>query len=187
MVNRGGMKMRGTVLAITGKYVYPLMALLSMIGFSTASQGAAYIKYEGIDGESKDQAHEGWIDVLSVDYGIIKPGGTPNRESPEGLSVEMVIDSASVPLFNNALNNTTYGTVEIDLCEGTPASICDPTQVGDQHCYLKYTLKNVLVTSYETNDSGNDEAGTRGTVKVRLKFEKLNQEYTPAPLVCPPQ
>jgi hypothetical protein len=37
--------------------------------------GAAYAKYEGIDGEVKDSGHDGWIDVLSVDWGTHKPGG----------------------------------------------------------------------------------------------------------------
>lgn len=37
--------------------------------------GAAYAKYDGIDGEAKDSHHDGWIDVLSVDWGTHKPGG----------------------------------------------------------------------------------------------------------------
>lgn len=31
------------------------------------ANAAAYVKYDGIDGESKDDAHDKWIDVLSVD------------------------------------------------------------------------------------------------------------------------
>ena len=30
------------------------------------SFGAAYIKFDGVDGESKDKDHKGWIDVVSV-------------------------------------------------------------------------------------------------------------------------
>ena len=37
--------------------------------------GAAYIKFDGVDGESKDSNHDKWIDVLSVDWGSNKPGG----------------------------------------------------------------------------------------------------------------
>ena len=179
--------MRGTVLEIMGKCVYPLVALLSMIGFSTTSQGAAYIKYEGIDGESQDKDHKSWSDLVSFGQSILKPGGGPAGQTAEGLRLEMTIDSASVPLLDNALNGKSFGTVQIDLCEGTPATECDSTQVGDQHCYLKYELTNVLVTSYQTNASGNDDAAARGTVKVRLKYDELRQDYIPSPVVCPPR
>jgi len=178
--------MRGTVSEMFGKCVYPLVALLSMLGFSTTSQGAAYIKYEGIDGESLDKDHKSWSDLISFGQAIIKPGDSTGQ-SAQVLSLEMMIDSASVPLLDNALSGKSYGTVDVELCEGMPTTICDSTQVGDQHCYLKYKLTNVLVTSYQTNASGNDETGARGSVKVTVKYDELNQEYIPSPLVCPPQ
>ena len=37
--------------------------------------GAAFAKYDGIDGESKDSNPDKWIDVLSIDWGSNKPGG----------------------------------------------------------------------------------------------------------------
>ena len=36
---------------------------------------AAFAKYDGVDGESKDANHDKWIDVLSIDWGSHKPGG----------------------------------------------------------------------------------------------------------------
>ena len=36
---------------------------------------AAFAKYDGFDGESKDEAHDKWIDVLSIDWGAHRPGG----------------------------------------------------------------------------------------------------------------
>lgn len=37
-----------------------------MVAFSTTAFAAAYLKFDGIDGESVDKDHKGWIDVLSV-------------------------------------------------------------------------------------------------------------------------
>ena len=36
---------------------------------------AAFLKFDGVDGESKDKDHKCWIDVLSLDNGVHKPGG----------------------------------------------------------------------------------------------------------------
>ena len=42
---------------------------------------AAYAKYDGIDGESKDTNHDKWIDVLSIDWGVNRPGGGATGQS----------------------------------------------------------------------------------------------------------
>lgn len=43
-----------------------LTCLLMLLGVSFFANGAAYIKFDGIDGESKDKNHQGWIDLSSV-------------------------------------------------------------------------------------------------------------------------
>ncbi|QXD23638.1 type VI secretion system tube protein Hcp [Opitutia bacterium ISCC 51] len=30
------------------------------------AQGAAFLKFDGVDGESKDKDHKGWIDIESI-------------------------------------------------------------------------------------------------------------------------
>ncbi len=34
---------------------------------------AVFAKFEGVDGESKDDHHGRWIDVLNVDWGMQRP------------------------------------------------------------------------------------------------------------------
>jgi len=51
------------------------------------------------------------------------------------------------------------------------------TYGGARATYLKYELKNVMVTSYQTNASGNDEAGPP-TVVVGNNFEEIKVTYT---------
>lgn len=43
------------------------VVLLSLM-FAANAYAAAYVKYDGIDGEAKDTSHDKWIDVLSIDY-----------------------------------------------------------------------------------------------------------------------
>ena len=49
---------------------------------SVLASTAAYVKYDGIDGESSDMDHEGWIDLVAVSQPLHKPGtgsGTARR------------------------------------------------------------------------------------------------------------
>ena len=36
---------------------------------------AAYIKFDGVDGEAQDKDHKGWSDLASFGQGLHKPGG----------------------------------------------------------------------------------------------------------------
>ncbi|MDI9446743.1 MAG: type VI secretion system tube protein Hcp, partial [Planctomycetota bacterium] len=36
---------------------------------------AAYIKFDGVDGEAQDAQHKNWSDILSFSQGIRVPGG----------------------------------------------------------------------------------------------------------------
>ena len=36
---------------------------------------ALFIKFDGMDGESKDKDHDTWSDVLSMSWGVHKAGG----------------------------------------------------------------------------------------------------------------
>ena len=36
---------------------------------------AAYIKFDGVDGEAQDKDHKGWSDIMSFSQGLHQPGG----------------------------------------------------------------------------------------------------------------
>lgn len=164
--------------------LYPLVAIMSLTGIAGTAQSAAYIKFDGVEGESLDADHKGWIDVLSVDQGVhTSRSGDPVEQN---LKADIKIDSSSVILGELARQGRQIGSVQVDLCEGTPATICDPGQVGDQHCYMKYELTDVIITSYQTGGSAsNDDGDGRGTIGLTLKYETIKQAYTPAPNMCP--
>jgi type VI protein secretion system component Hcp len=51
------------------------------------------------------------------------------------------------------------------------------TYGGARATYLRYELKNVMVTSFQVNASGNDEAGPP-TVVASNNFEEIKVTYT---------
>ena len=117
---------------------------------------AVFAKYDGFDGESKDSNHDKWIDVLSIDWGIHKPGaGATGQSRRRGAAV---VEDLQL----------TIKKLELE---------CTATYGGARATYLKYELKNVMVTSYQTNASGNDEAGPP-TVVVGNNFEEIKVTYT---------
>ena len=136
---------------------------------------AAFAKYEGVDGESKDANHDKWIDILSLDWGAHKPGGGSTGQSRrrgaavvEDLTLTIEYEKSSPKLQEKCLKGEVIPKLEIEQTA---------TYGGARATYLKYELKNVLVTSFQTNASGNDEAGPP-TVVIGNNFEEIKVTYT---------
>lgn len=136
---------------------------------------AAFAKYDGVDGESVDASHDKWIDVLSLDWGAHKPGGGATGQSRrrgaaivEDMVLTIEYEKAAPKLQEKCLKGDVVPKLEIELTA---------TYGGSRATYLKYELTNVMVTSYQTNASGNDEAGPP-TVVVGNNFEEIKVTYT---------
>ena len=136
---------------------------------------AVFAKYDGFDGESKDANHDKWIDVLSIDWGIHRPGGGMTGQSRrrgaavvEDLTLTIEYEKASPKLQEKCLKGVIIPKLEIEQTA---------TYGGARATYLKWELKNVMVTSYQVNASGNDEAGPP-TVVVGNNFEEIKVTYT---------
>lgn len=134
-----------------------------------------FAKYDGFDGESKDENHDKWIDVLSIDWGIHKPGGGATGQSRrrgaavvEDLTLTIEYEKAAPKLQEKCLKGEIIPLLEIEQTA---------TYGGARATYLRYELENVMVTSYQSNASGNDEAGPP-TVVVANNFEKIKVTYT---------
>jgi type VI secretion system secreted protein Hcp len=136
---------------------------------------AIFAKYDGIDGESKDANHDKWIDVLSVDWGMERPdAGATGKSRRRGRAIveDMVLtleyEKSSPKLQEKCLKGKVIPKLEIEQTA---------TYGGARATYLKYELKNVVVTSVDINASGNDEAGPP-TVVVGNNFEEVKVTYT---------
>ena len=138
---------------------------------------AGYIKFEGVDGESKDKDHKGWSDLDSFSQGMSQPGSSatgPARRRGDvildDISVTKNLDKASPKIGEAVCNGKVFPKVEIHLT----ASYTDAGRVT----YYAYELKNVLVTHYHVSGSGQSEQVPIDD--IAMNFEEIKVTYTEA-------
>ena len=153
-----------------------VLSLLTVAAMpSVLASTAAYVKYDGIDGESSDMAHEGWIDLVAVSQPLHKPGtgsGAARRRGDvilEDITVTKTSDKASPKLAEAVCNGTVFPKVEIHVT----ASADDPSR----STYYRYELTNVRVTSYSVSASGSGAAGDVPQEQISLNFEEIKVSY----------
>lgn len=133
---------------------------------------AAYIKFDGVDGESKDKGHKNWSDLQSASQTIHKPGsgatGSARRRGSvmmEDLQCMKSLDKSSPKIAEAVCNGKVFPKVEIHFTVSTTDSGREP--------YLKYELKNVMVTSFSTSGHGQDKPSEN----FSLNFEEIKVIY----------
>jgi type VI secretion system secreted protein Hcp len=129
-----------------------------------------FLKIDGIDGESRDDKHKDWIEVLSFSWGTSHGGTTSGGTSRErtthhDFQIVKSMDKAS-PLLAMA------------SCDGKSpgqAMFVARTAGKDQQEYLKIKLTDILISSYNTTGSGDDKP----LETVSLNFAKAEMTYAP--------
>jgi len=136
---------------------------------------AAFIKFDGLDGECQDKDHKAWSDLLSLSQGIHKPGGgatgaTRRRGDTilDDIQCTKEVDKSSPKLAEAVCNGKVFPKVTIDFT----ASYTDAGRVT----YLRYELKNVQVNSFQLSGAGQSEAVP--TESLSLNFEEIKVTYT---------
>ncbi len=136
---------------------------------------AIFANYDGVDGESRDAHHDKWIDLLALDWGVRRPGGGATGQSRrrgaavvDDMVLTMDYDKASPKLQEKCVKGEVVPKLHVELTA---------TYGGTRVTYLAYELTNVMVTSYQINASGNDEAGPP-TVVIANSFEEIKVTYT---------
>ena len=136
---------------------------------------AIYAKYDAIDGQSLDKNHEKWIDVLSIDWGVHRPGGGTTGQARQKASaivddLTMTIDyeKAAPKILESMLNGKVIPKLEIHFT----------TTYGDgaKNVYLVYELEKVMITSFGTSGSGHGE--TPPQVVIGNNAEQIKVTYT---------
>jgi type VI secretion system secreted protein Hcp len=132
-----------------------------------------FIKIEGIDGESKDDAHADEIDVLSWSWGASQSGtfhtgggGGAGKVNVNDLSFTKWVDKASTPLFLHVCNGAHIdsATLTVRKSGGEPVE------------YMVIEMEKLMVTSYSTGGSGGEDSLTEC---VTLNFAKVKCKYQP--------
>ena len=135
---------------------------------------AAYIKFDGIDGECQDKDHKAWSDLLSFNQAMHKAGGgqtsTARRRGDvvlEDIVVRKLVDKSSPKLAEAVCNGKVFPKVEIHVS----ATYTD----SGRTTYYAYELKNVMVSSYQVEGNSSDDTPTDS---FSLNFEEIKCTYT---------
>lgn len=133
----------------------------------------AFMKINGIKGESKGDKHKDEIDVLSWSWGMAQMG-TGHTGGGLGTGKVDVHDLT----FTKYLDKATPELM-LHCCNGKHIPDCTLTlqKAGENPVtYLKIKMENVVISGVNTGGHGGDE---RITENVTLNFEKVEVEYVP--------
>ena len=131
-----------------------------------------FLKIEGIEGESQDSKHKGDIDIESWSWGATQVGahaagggGGAGKVSMQDFHFVMKINKASPKLM---------------LACATGEHIKKATLVcrkagKEQQEFLKVTMSDLLVSSYQTGGSGGSDIVPMD--QISLNFSKIEFEY----------
>jgi type VI secretion system secreted protein Hcp len=136
----------------------------------------AFLKIDGVPGESTDDKHKDWIEVLSYSHGLSQPssgsrssGGAASAErcNHQDFSVVKVLDKASAKLALFCCKGGHIPKVKIELCRAT----------GDKQKYMEYTMSDVIVSS--VRPGGSSHGGeTLPLEEVSFNYGKIEWTYT---------
>ncbi|MGH7931832.1 MAG: Hcp family type VI secretion system effector [Candidatus Binataceae bacterium] len=132
-----------------------------------------FIKLDGIDGESEDKSHTNWIDVLSFSWGATQPGsfghgqgGTVGKVSMSDFSFSMQTSKAT-PAMLKACASGKHIASAILVCRKA-------TGDGGQMDYMTWTMKPIIVSSYQTGGSSGADIPIDS---VSINYESVKIEY----------
>jgi type VI secretion system secreted protein Hcp len=136
----------------------------------------AFLKIDSIPGESTDDKHKDWIEVLSYGFGIQQPasatasssgGATAERANFQDFSITKALDKASPKLAVACADGTHIKSVILELCRAG----------GDKVKYMEYKLSNCIISSYHDGGSSHG-AETLPVETVTFNYGKIEWNYT---------
>ena len=136
----------------------------------------AFLKIDGIPGESTDDKHKDWIEVLSFNFGMEQPssatdssagGGTTERVNIEDLAVVKHLDKASPKLYELCCTGKHIKDATLELCRAG----------GDKTKYLEVKMEQVVISRAHP---GGKAEGSDGfpTESISFNFGKVKWTYT---------
>ena len=113
----------------------------------------AFLKIDGIPGESTDEKHKDWIEILTYHHGITQPvsrtassagGASAERVNFGAFSIVKLVDKASPKLFEASVTGKHIKEITLEVCRAG----------DDKQKYLEIKLDQVLISSYTQNGGG---------------------------------
>lgn len=137
--------------------------------------GDIFLKFDGIEGEATDEAHKNEIALLSFSFGVSNvgsfgsgtTGGGTAKASFGDVTCSSYVSKASPELFLACASGKHIPSAVLVLRKAG----------GDAPVeYIKYELKNTMITSYQMSDSSN--SGTNTAETYSINYEEVKITYT---------
>lgn len=137
----------------------------------------AFLQIEGIKGESTDDGHKEWIEVLEYQYGLSQQslgqtsaggGRGAGKADFKDFVLFKLVDKASPDLALYCANGKIIPKVTLDL----------QMAAGKSHNQAKVVLTNVMVSSVHVTGSPKGDSARPQEV-VALSYGKVVWTYTP--------
>ena len=144
-----------------------LVACLALPCAATAAAVDYFLKLDGVEGESTDDKHKGEIDIESWSWGAssTSPSGQARagKACVSSFNFTKKVDKASPALMANAVSGMAM-----------KSAVLTARKAGDRPVeYIKVTLENVLVSSYQ----GAGSSSSLPTEQFSLNFSKMTVQY----------
>ncbi len=136
----------------------------------------AFLKIDGVPGESTDSAHKDWIEILSYSHGLnqkssgsMSSGGGASAERCDHapFTVVKTMDKASPLLALKCCSGEHIKTVLVSLNRAG----------GDKVQYMEYKMTDVMITSYQPGGSTSDQQ-TLPLEELAFCYGKIEWTYT---------
>ena len=135
-----------------------------------------FLKIDGVPGESTDEKHKEWIELLSYSHGLSQPGSgsvssggarSAERCDHQDFSVVKALDKASPKLALFCCNGTHIASIKMELCRAAE----------DKTKYMEYNLSDVIVSS--ARPGGSAQGGEALPLEeVSFNYGKIEWIYT---------
>jgi len=135
-----------------------------------------FCQMEGIPGESTDDQHKDWMELLSFGHSIHQPasptassvgGGGSERSEHAPLYIETLVDKSTPKIAEYCSSGKPVPKVTIECCRAG----------GDKLKYLEIKMENVVVSDIEFNAQAQGDGGFP-KVRVGLDYGKILWTYT---------
>ncbi len=133
-----------------------------------------YMKMDGISGSVTDRNYKDWIEVHDIEFcGVSQRVNSPIGRQQDRISTHPAfgdfsivksVDTSTIDLLSNVATGQVIPNVEIDyVTTGNP-----------NYTFLKYKLKNVLITHYSNRESSGQHMPIE---EISLNYESIESMY----------
>ncbi len=135
----------------------------------------AFLKIDGIDGESTADKHEDWIELLGFNTGLSQPasaskssagGATAARADFNDFTIEKTLDIATPKIASYCARGEHIAEITIDLC-----------RAGGEEAvtYMQYIMKDVIISAVTTGGTCDADFPTE---TLCFNFASIEWKYT---------